>query len=68
MFYEYAEEYSEIPEDVPFSLGIEMPGNRMMIAWGDKHMYMTEEELQNFLLGLYMMHQQWMRNRISSTN
>ena len=68
MFYEHAEMLKEFPEDTPFSVGLEMPENKMVIAWGDKRLYVDGEQMYNIITALIMTIGQWEQHEIARSN
>ena len=68
MFYEYAEKYIEPDEEMPLSVGISKPDNRMLIAWGNKKMYLNEQEMLAVIQAMMLTYEQWSRDRVSGWN
>lgn len=68
MFYDHAELWQEGDGEMPLSVGISKPDNRMVMAWGDKRFYMDEEEMKAVITTLLMTYEQWMRERVSGLN
>lgn len=68
MFYQHAEVYESEDKDMPLSIGISKPDNRMLIAWGDKKMYLDEEQMLAVITAMMMTYEQWSRDRVSGWN
>jgi hypothetical protein len=68
MFYDYANFYDELPEDVPFSVGIIRPDNLMFIAWGDNKMTVDGEGMRKVIDCMMMAYEEWMVGEIARSN